>query len=140
MTIEELKARPEFVTLGTDQQREFVVAYCTNGADKIKAAEVAYAVNDEKSALATANRNLRHPAIKRLITDYFGMTDETGSKTEALAIIWKQIQKGGDPEIMLDYLKLYGEWKGFKTEKPTDEPPKTDSEDWEARLKAVKGE
>jgi hypothetical protein len=139
VTVEELKARPEFVTLGTDQQREFVVAYCTNGADRIKAAESAYAVNDDKSALATANRNLRHPAIKRLITAYYGMTDETGSKTEALAIIWKQIQECRDPEVMLDYLKLYGEWKGFKAEKPAEEPAE-ETIDWTAKLAAVKGE
>jgi hypothetical protein len=65
MTVEELKAAPAFVTLGTDQQREWVVAYCSNGADKIKATEAAYACNDTASAVAIANRNLRHPAIKR---------------------------------------------------------------------------
>jgi hypothetical protein len=137
MTIEDLKSRPEFVTLGTDQQREFVVAYCTNGADRIKAAESAYAVNDDKSALATANRNLRHPAIKRLITDYYGMTDETGDKTAALAILWKKIQR--NDEDLLDCLKLYGEWKGFKAEKPAEEPAE-EAIDWTAKLAAVKGE
>lgn len=122
MTIADLQARPDFVMLGP-QQKDWVTAYCTNGADKIAATEKAYASNDSKSALAIANRNLRHAAIRKLITDFYGQTDETGSKSEALAIIWKKIQSTSDAEILLDYLKLYGEWKGFKAEKPAVEPP-----------------
>jgi hypothetical protein len=78
--------------LSTDQQREWVVAYCTNGADKIKATEAAYACNDTASAVAIANRNLRHPAIKRLVNDFYGMVDETGTRDEFLAILWKKVQ------------------------------------------------
>lgn len=138
MTVEELKTSPEYVTL-TTQQQAFTLAFCTNGADKTGAAKTAYNAKDDQSALATANRNLRHPAIKGLVNRFYNRTDETGSKTEALAIIWKKIQDGcgGDPKMLLDYMKLYGEWKGFKPEKPV-EDPKEDETDYAAALDALK--
>jgi hypothetical protein len=125
MTLEDLKTHPAFITLGTDQQREWVVAYCTNGADKIKATEAAYACNDTASAVAIANRNLRHPEIKKLVDAYFGRTDEMGSKKEALAKIWRRANAVGvDDVTFLDYMKLYGDWMGFKPSKtePADSP------------------
>src|SRR5690348_8225128 len=106
MTLDDLKSRPEFVTLAP-QQQAFLVAYCTNGADKLAAAKEAYTVKNDASAIAIANTNLRHAAIKALVNVFYNRTEETGSKTEALAIIWKQIQACPDAKIKLDYLKLY---------------------------------
>lgn len=128
MTLDDLKTRPAFVTLSTDQQREFVIAYCSNGADKVKAAEAAYAVNDTASAQAIANRNLRHPAIKRLVSDFYGQVDETGSRDEFLAILWKNVQKGGEDQ--LGWATLYMKVKGYQAEKAEPaETPETDSVD-----------
>jgi len=138
MTVEELQTRPEFVTLG-QQQKEFVTAYCTNGADKIAAAERAYAVNDKKSAEATANRNLRHPVIRRLINDFYGRTDETGTKSEILHIAWKKVQGGQlDAKELLSYLTFISKLKGFEADKPAppeDEPPAEDLTEIESLLK-----
>ena len=136
MNVEELKARPEYVTLAP-QQQAFVLAYCTNGADKIAAAHAAYTTKDDNSALAIANRNLRHTAIRGLVNAFYNRTEETGSKTEALAIIWKKIQDGcgGDPKMLLDYLKLYGVWKGFEPDKPAEIETETD---YEAAVAALK--
>jgi hypothetical protein len=124
MTVEELKAAPAYVTLGTDQQKEWVVAYCSNGADKIKATEAAYACNDTASAVAIANRNLRHPAIKRLVNDFYGMTDETGTKDEFLAILWKRFRDCNDDKAKLGWASIYMKVKGYEAEKPepTDSP------------------
>lgn len=123
MTLDELKARPEFVVLGP-QQKDFVTVYCTNGAEKIAAAKVAYDTTSDESAEAIANRNLRHPAIKSLVKLWYEFSEHTGTKNEALAIIWTQIQSETDAKLKLDYLKLYGEWKGFKTdEDDSDEEP-----------------
>ena len=129
MTIEDLKTHPAFVTLSTDQQKEWVLAYCTNGADKIKASEAAYACNDTASAAAIASRNMRHPEIKKLVDAFYGRIDELGSKKEALAKIWRRIQGCSDDKILLDYLKLYGDWMGFKPEKPEPTEAATDSVD-----------
>ena len=138
MTLEELKTRPEYVTLAP-QQKAWIEAYCTNGADRVAAARTAYEVRDDNSAVAISNRNLRHPAIRALVNLFYDRTEETGSKTEALAIIWKQIQAPNiDPKVRLDYLKLYGDWKGFTPEKPANTPP--EETDYLAALAAVKGD
>ena len=118
MTIEDLKTHPAFVTLSTDQQREWVVAYCTNGADKIKATEAAYACNDTNSAAAIANRNLRHPAIKRLVSDFYGQVDETGTRDEFLAILWKRFRDCSDDKAKLGWATLYMKVKGYEADKP----------------------
>lgn len=125
MTVEELKARPEYVTLGP-QQQQFVVAYCTNGADKLAAAKAAYTAQNDDSALAIANRNLRHTAIRGLVNAFYNRTEETGSKVEAMAILWKQAQDlNGDPKLRLEYLKFLAELKGWtKTAEPDN--PETD--------------
>lgn len=118
MTIDDLKTHPVYVTLGSPQQQEWVVAYCSNGADKVKATETAYATNDEASTVAIANRNVRHPAIRQLINEYFGRVDEKGNLDQALALLWRRINSPGmDDRILIQYLALYGRWNGFETEK-----------------------
>jgi len=129
MTLDDLKTHPAFVTLGTDQQREFVLEYCRNGADKVKAAEVAYAVNTQASAVATADRNLRHPAIKRLVGDFFGMVDETGTRDEFLAILWKRFRDCNDDKAKLGWATLYMKVKGYEAGKPEPADSPTDSVD-----------
>jgi hypothetical protein len=136
MTVEELKTRPEFVTLAP-QQQAFTLAYCTNKADKLAAARMAYTVKNDQSAIAIADRNLRHPVIKALVNVFYNRTEETGSKVEALAIIWKQIQSCADSKMKLDYLKLYGDWMNFST-KP--DAPLPQEPDYLAALAAVKGD
>ena len=126
MTVEELKARPEFVMLAP-QQKAFVVAICENGRDKIAAAKAAYTAKDDRSAEATANRLVRHPKVHKLLKLFYDGIEETGSKDEALAILWKQIQNESDTKLKLDALKLYGAWKGFTPDKP--EEPSADSTD-----------
>ena len=137
MTLDDLKSRPEFVTLAP-QQQAFLVAYCTNGADKLAAAKEAYTVKTDESGISIANRNLRLPTVKALVNVFYNRTEETGSKTEALAIIWKQIQTLTDPKLRLDYLKLFGDWKGFTPEKAAPEAP--EEPDYLAALAAVKGD
>jgi hypothetical protein len=125
MTIEELKARPDFVTDLNDQQKAFVLALCSNGKNKIEAAKMAYPGQADSSLQATANRALRHPVIARLVRDFYGRTDETGSKAEVLAIVWKKIQSPGlSPAEMLAYLKFQATLKGWDAPKPAkeDEP------------------
>ena len=121
MTLDDLKADPRYVTL-PPSRREFVLAYCSNGADKVAAAKASSEVTTEESAISKANTVMRDPAVRALVNAFYNRTEDVGSKTEALAIVWKQIQTGG--EDLLDYLKLYGEWMGFKSEKGPDEPPK----------------
>lgn len=134
MTLTDLKSRPEFVML-TPKQKAFTTAYCSNGADKVAAARTAYPdLKDEDSATATANRCLRQPQIALLVKAFYNRTDETGSKSEALAIIWKRIQ--AQPEDLLDYLKLYGEWKGFN--KPAKPEGEGDTTDYSAAVAALK--
>ena len=41
MTLDELKARPDFVMELGEQQKAFVLAFCSNGADKLAAARTA---------------------------------------------------------------------------------------------------
>lgn len=129
MTLDALKTQPAFVTLSTDQQREFVLAYCSNGADKIKAAEAAYAVNDTASAATIANRNLRHPAIKRLVNDFYGQVDETGTRDEFLAILWKRFRDCPDDKAKLGWASIYMKVKGYEAEKPDPADSPTDSVD-----------
>lgn len=138
MTIDELKKRPEYFNL-TPQQKEFVVAYCTNGGDKVAASEAAYAVNTELSARTNADRCLRHRFIRTLINDYFGLVDDTGDKNQALAIVWKQINSAMDPKVLIDYLKLYGEWKGFKDDKPKPDTPEPEKKDEWALVREMEG-
>src|SRR4051812_4581434 len=121
MTLEDLKTHPAFVTLESDQQREFVLAYCSNGADGVAAAEAAYAVNSRASAVAIANRNLRrNPAIKRLVSDFYGMVDETGTKDQFLALVWKKVQGGPgiEDKNQLGWANIYMKLKGYEAEKP----------------------
>jgi hypothetical protein len=129
MTLEDLQKEPAFVTLSTDQQRAFVVAYCSNGADKVKAAEAAYAVNDTASAVSIANRNLRHPAIKKLTNDFYGMVDETGTRDEFLAILWKRFRDCTDDKAKLGWATLYMKVKGYEADKPEPTDSPTDSVD-----------
>lgn len=119
MTIEDLKAHPAFVTLATEQQKTWILEYCSNGADKIKATEAAYATNDTASTVAVANRNMRHPAIKRLIKDFYGMVDETGTRDEFLALLWKKVQGGSgvDDKTQLGWANIYMKVKGYEAEK-----------------------
>lgn len=119
LTIDELKVNPAFVTLATDQQKRWVVAYCTNGADKVKATEEAYpACNDQASIIATANRLLRHPAVKRLVDDFYGMVDETGTRDEFLAILWKRFRDCNDDKAKLGWAQIYMKVKGYEADKP----------------------
>jgi hypothetical protein len=129
LTLDDLKTHAAFITLSTDQQREWVVAYCTNGADKIKATEAAYACNDTASAVAIANRNLRHPAIKRLVNDFYGMVDETGSRDEFLAILWKRFRDCTDDKAKLGWAQIYMKVKGYEAEKPEPADSPVDSVD-----------
>lgn len=128
MTVEELKARPDFVTLRTDQMRDFVVAYCTNGADATAAAESAYAVNSKESAVATANRNLSHPAIKRLVDDFYERTDEVLSRRELAAIASAQIRAAKDEKVRLDWAKVLINLQGW-SDRPVPEPEEQPSVD-----------
>lgn len=122
MTIEELKARPEFAVELNDSQRAFVLAICSNGRNKIEAAQASYTCKDELSAQAIANRNLRHPVMSRLIKDFYGRVDETGSKQEVMAIVWKKIQTGSlDPKELLQYMNFLAKLKGWEATKATDE-------------------
>lgn len=132
MTLDDLKAHPAFVTLESDQLREFVLEYCSNGADGIAAAEKAYAVNSRASAVATANRNLRrHAAVKRLVSDFYGMVDETGTREQFLAILWKKVQGGPgvDDKSQLGWANIYMKVKGYEAEKPDPADSPTDSVD-----------
>jgi len=143
MTIEELQKVPEFVTLRTQNLKDFVVAFCTNGADKIAAARTAYpGTKTDEGLSVTADRTLRHPAVKRLIGDYFGQVDETGSRDEFLGILWKKVRDGSgtDDKTQLGWATLYMKVKGYET-KPTSstEPPEPEGEDWVKKLQAVKG-
>lgn len=118
MTPEQLQTLPEFVTLGSPQLKAFLVAYCTNGADKIAAARSAYEPKDEKSAITYANRALRHPAVRDLANRFYGRTDELGSRDRALAILWRRINAPGvEDKLLLDYLKLWGLWNGLEMAK-----------------------
>ena len=128
MTVEELKVRPDFVTLRTDQMRDFVLAYCTNGADAIAAAESAYAVNSKESAVATANRNLSHPAIKRLVDDFYERADEVLSRRELAAIASAQIRAAKDEKVRLDWAKVLINLQGW-SDRPAPEPEEQPSVD-----------
>lgn len=137
MTIDDIKARPEYVSLGSEQMKKWVIEGLTNGLDWFKATETVYNATTERSVQATVNRNLADPRIKSLLKAYIGQGDVTGSKTETLAIVWKQIQSTTDPAILLDYLKLYGEWMGFKSSKPVEPPSTADPNDEWALVKEM---
>lgn len=129
MTLDDLKASPAFVTLNSDQQRQWVLAYCSNGADALEATRTAYpSTKDEAGLVAIANRNKRHPAIKRLISDFYGQTDETGTRDEFLAILWKKVRDTTDDKAKLGWATIYMKVKGYET-KATPEPPKADEEE-----------
>lgn len=126
MTIEELKSRPDFVVGLGEQQKDFTVAFCTNGADKLAAAKTAYNCTTEQSAITTANRALSHPTIKRLVADFYNVTEESGSKEALAALLWKRLNDGNtDQKCWLPIANLYAEVKGFKTERVPAEPQET---------------
>lgn len=129
MTIDELQARPDFVTELTTQQKQWTVEYCKNGADKVAATKTAYPTLAEQSIRPTADRLLRHPTIRRIVNDFYERTDETGSKRELSAMLWKRLQKctDGDNETFLKLAALYGKWMGFEADAPA--PPETPEED-----------
>jgi hypothetical protein len=127
MTIEDLKAHPAFVTLATDQQKEWVLAYCSNGADKFKATTATYAPTDQASAAAIANRNLRHPAIKRLVNDFYGMVDETGTRDQFLALLWRKVNGCTDDKTQLGWASIYMKVKGYEAPKGTAPTEPTES-------------
>lgn len=137
MTLDDLKAHPAFVTLSTDQQKEWVLAYCSNGADKIKATEAAYATNDTASTVAVANRNMRHPAIKRLINDFYGMVDETGTRDEFLAILWKRFRDCTDDKAKLGWATIYMKVKGYEAETTAPEAKEESAESVDALVLAL---
>lgn len=125
MTPEKLQTLPEFVTLGSPQLRAFTLEYCTNGADKLAAARKAYGPKDDENAAAYANRALRNPAVRGLVNQFYGRTDELGSRDAALAILWRRINAPGvEDKLLLDFLKLWGLWNGLEMAKaPAPAPP-----------------
>ena len=138
MTIQELRAEPEYVSLSTKQQKAWVDAYCTNGADGMKATETAYNVTTENSARAITNRMVGDPRIKRLINRYFGLDEpDTGTFEEFLALLWSKAKVRGEEQMTA--LALYAKVRGWdkKPDAPA-HPPET--EDYVARLAAIKGE
>lgn len=140
MTLDDLKARPDFIVGLGEQQKAFVIAFCNNGADKLAAARGAYACNTDQSATTTANRALAHPTIKKLIADYFNVTEESGSKEALAALLWKRLNDGNtDQKCWLPIANLYAEVKGFKTERTPAPTPGDGDEDWVSRLEKVKG-
>jgi hypothetical protein len=139
VTLDELKKHPAFVTLENEQQKEWVLEYCSNGRDKIAATELAYVSNNRASANAQANRNLRHPAIKRLVNDFYGMTDETGTKDEFLAILWKRFRDCNDDKAKLGWASIYMKVKGYEAEKPEPADSPVDSVDDLVRQLEEKG-
>jgi hypothetical protein len=131
MTLADLKLHPAYIALESDQQRQWVLEYCSNGRDKIAATESAYATNTRASAVSTANRNLRIPGIKRVISDYFGMVDETGTRDAFLHLLWEKTQGGGrmDDKTQLGWATLYMKVKGYEAEKPEPADSPVDSVD-----------
>ncbi len=119
MTLNDLKATPQFAALQPKQQA-WVVAFCSNGGDAVAAARTSYSCQDDNSARVIANRNLKHTEMRRL-TDAF-LKIEPGSrkftKDELLVRMSKKIaEEKVDDKVLLGLLTLYGKWEGFETEK-----------------------
>lgn len=132
MTLAELKARPDFVTDLTPAQQAWVVAYIESSADKMAATKTAYPNTAETSLNTVANRCKRHPVIRRLLNDYYGRTDETGSKDALVALAWRKASEdtsGSDGKLQYQWATFYAKLKGFFAEKPEadgDEPDEWD--------------
>lgn len=118
MTLEELKVDPRFITLAPSR-REFVLAYCTNGADKVAAAKASSDVTTEESAISKANTVLRDPQIRALVNVFYDRTEDIGSLKEALAIIWEEARKNGPDKFK--WMSLYCSLRNFKGALPSEQ-------------------
>ena len=130
MTLSELQKRPDFVTLSTANQKDFVVAFCSNGADRLAAAHTAHKCKNDKIAASIANRHLRHPSIKKLVEDFYDKPIDTGDKEQALAMIWKKLQGTLADKDFVSLMNLYSKIKGFEPpSQAAPEPPAPEIED-----------
>ncbi len=138
MTLDELKARPDFITELTDEQRAWTLAYCSNGGRKMEATQNAYPkCKSDASQRVQAGRCLAHPVIKRIISDYFDRVDETGNKERLLAELWRRMMGTADDKMFRDLAVVYVKVKGYEAEKPAKEEPETPSSNIDAILKEL---
>jgi hypothetical protein len=127
MTLDELKATPQFAAL-QPQQQAYVVAFCSNGGNDLAAAREAYPKVKEASLRVIANRNRGHKGIKRLVDTFMGISPALDklTKDELLVDMSRRMKNPQiDDKIYLGLVTLYGKWEGFEI-KPT--PPAAPSE------------
>ena len=135
--LEVIKEHPYFKLL-TEKQKAFVIAYCgTNGSNRLEAVRQAYGPNT-KGVDAVANKLLRHPSIRYLLSLYFGQSLDLGvmTKTELAALVSKRLR---DPDLeAADFHKLASvlmtlKFKPQRSSK-SDEDNQTDEDESETDL------
>src|SRR5438309_9554266 len=93
MLLPEILVHPTFLRL-TAKQQKFVELICSNGNDKVKAAQDSHTCKNEATARATADRLLRKDSIRKLVNSFFNIQpeDEQFSKDEFLAFVTKKMR------------------------------------------------
>lgn len=126
MTTEDLKKEAIFQTL-TEKQRVFVIEYCSNGADKEKAAAVAYPnSNGKASRIASASANLKVKKIAYLVNKFFGYdpNNQVMSKEEFLGLLAGKLRDPKcSPAFFTSLASMYLRLVGWARNNQPPEPP-----------------
>jgi len=84
LTIEQLKETREFISL-TPKQRAFVIAYITNGGDRVAAVYASYSVSKDINANIMSYNLLSNPRIADVLDAYW--------QAESDEIVLKRLQR-----------------------------------------------
>lgn len=121
LTIFELKKHPFFTSLGSENQKAFVLARCEDDKDVLEAAKIAWPNCSDVSARTAGNRAMNHANIAWLIAQFYGEV-AVPTREQLARKILDRAQNADSDEAAFKLYALGADILGYKF-KPADAPP-----------------
>jgi hypothetical protein len=125
MNVDDLKRERDFQQL-TDQQKKFILEYCSNGGLRIPAAHKAYNCKNDASATSIAHNCLHNKRIAYLVAKYFGYDSNKHHlhKDEFLGLLAERVRDRKTPaNFFVALANMYKELAPWAVQPPAAPAP-----------------